>query len=593
MWHDLRQLWSLLTAPQRRQVMTLQWLVLLMAIMEVIGVAAILPFMTMVADRSILSGEGWLASAFQASGAESANQFLFWSGFAVLGLLTLSSLTSMATTWRLIHIGQQLGAGMSTRLYQHYLTRHWLYHTTHHSATLTNHIAGECQRVMAQIINPLLHMNARIVTASLLLITVFMIAPGATLIVAAMFLLLYSLLFLTVRKRLNRSGRHAVTAGRQRYRLMTEGFGGIKELLLSGHQKHYVDEYAHSAQSLAYHQGNMNALAQVPRYLVELTAYGTVIMLVLYLLGTGTDAETLLPLLSLYALAGFKLMPAFQQIYSSLAQIRSNLPALHAIQDDLTQSLRSTALSPAGHQRLTPQRSIELRNVHFTYPNKQQPALNGVSLHIPARQAVGFVGPSGAGKTTCIDMLLGLLVPDSGHLCVDNQVINDNNRRAWQNSLGYVPQSIFLSDASIRQNIAFGVPEHEINNTQLQRAIQLAHIDDLIAQLPEGVHTKVGERGVQLSGGQRQRIGIARALYHDPDVIVLDEATSALDSLSEQRIMESIHALMQHKTVIIIAHRLSTVQRCDRVYTIDQGKVVASMDAPIDIKLLIGEHGHQ
>lgn len=583
MWQDLRQLWSLLTAPQRRQVMTLQWLVLLMAIMEVIGVAAILPFMSMVADTSVLSGEGWLASLYQSSGATSTYQFLFWSGLAVLGLLTLSSLTSMATTWRLIHIGQQLGAGMSTRLYQHYLNQHWLYHTTHHSATLTNHIAGECQRVMSQIINPLLQMNARIATATLLLITIFSIDPGATLTVTALFLLLYSVLFLTVRKRLNNSGKLAVSAGAQRYRLMTEGFGGIKELLISGHQEKYVADFAQANQKLAYHQGNMNVLALIPRYLVELTAYGAVIALVLYLLGTGNNAssnsaENLLPMLSLYALAGFKLMPAFQQIYASMAQIRSTLPAFHAIKDDLAQSLRSAALAPAGHQRLALQNNIDLCEVYFKYPGKDQLALNGVTFRIPARQAVGFVGPSGAGKTTCIDMLLGLLEPDRGALQVDGQVIDHHNRRAWQNSIGYVPQTIFLSDASIEQNIAFGVADNEINQDQLQRAIELAHIGDLIAQLPDGVHTKVGERGVQLSGGQRQRIGIARALYHDPDVIVLDEATSALDSLSEQRIMESIQALMQHKTVIIIAHRLTTVQRCDLIYVINHGTVVASGD---------------
>ena len=577
MWKDIRQLWSLLTSQQRRQLVKLQWLVLLMAAMEVIGVASILPFMAMVSDSSVLHGDGRLARLYQASGLDAESDFLFWSGLAVLGLLTLSSISSIITTRRLTHTGQQLGAGLATRLFRHYLSQNWLYHNTHHSATLTNHIAGECQRVLAQIINPLLQMNARIATASLLLLTIFLVNPVAAVIGALIFLVFYAILFFTVRRRLTRYGEHAVAAGNKRYRLMTEGFGGIKELILLGKQRRFVDDFSDSAQQLARHQGNMNALAQIPRYLVELTAFGAIIMLVLYLLRTSsTGAEGVLPLLALYALAGFKLLPAFQQIYASLAQIRGNLPALHAIRDDLARSLQFVGTLPADNEQLAPQQTITLNKVSFTYPNKHQAALHEVSLEIPARQAVGFVGPSGSGKTTCVDLILGLLPPDTGTLSIDGHIITDNNRRAWQNTVGYVPQSIFLTDASIRQNIAFGVPDHEINEDQLQRAIEMAHIGDIINKQSQGIHTPVGERGVQLSGGQRQRIGIARALYHDPAVIVLDEATSSLDTISEQHIMASIEELRQQKTVIIIAHRLSTVQHCDVIFVMDQGKVTGA-----------------
>lgn len=577
MWKDIRHLWSLLTPIQHRQIITLQWMILLMALMEVIGVASILPFMTLVSNPDTLGGNALLANLYQASGASSVDTFLFWSGLSVLGLLTLSSITSIVTSWRIINTGQRLGADLSIRLYQHYLWQPWLFHSSHHSATLTNHIAGECQRVMSQIINPLLQMNARIVTAALLLTTVFLVNPMAATIGAAAFLVIYAALFMTVRRRLSRVGEHTSAAGQRRYRLMTEGFGAIKELMLLGRQSRFVADYKDSAHDLARQQGRMNALAQLPRYLVELTAFGAVIMLVLYLLrAENGNSSALLPLLSLYALAGFKLLPAFQQIYASLAQIRSNLPAFHAIRDDLEISQQSHSSGLAINSALSPQRDIRLEHVSFTYPGKSQPALLDVSLTIPVNQSVAFVGPSGAGKTTCVDMILGLLPPASGKLTIDGQEVNESNRRNWQKSIGYVPQAIYLADASVRDNITLGLETSEVEEDNLARAVQLAHINDFVDQLPAGLDTMVGERGVQLSGGQRQRIGIARALYHDPAIVVLDEATSALDSISERHIMEAIADLKQQKTVIMIAHRLSTVQHCDTIFMMDNGTVAVS-----------------
>ncbi|MEC8858917.1 MAG: ABC transporter ATP-binding protein [Pseudomonadota bacterium] len=575
MSQDIRHLWSLLSADQRRQIIKLQWLILLMALMEVIGVASILPFMSMVSNPNALSSDSLLAQIYQASGAASVEIFLFWSGMGVFALLALSSVTSIVTTWHIIHTGQRLGADLSIRLYQHYLLQPWLFHSTHHSAALTNNIAGECQRVMAQVINPLLQMNARIATASLLLLTVFLVNPVAASIGAVAFLLIYVCLFMTVRRRLTRLGEQASASGRRRYRLMTEGFGAIKELMLLGRQPRFINDYKTSAHNLARQQGHMNALAQIPRYLVELTAFGAVIMLVLYLLRVENgDSSTLLPLLSLYALAGFKLLPAFQQIYASLAQIRGNLPAFHTIKKDLEISQQATISISCEGEALTPKREISLEQVSLTYPGKTQAALQGVSLTIPVNHSVAFVGSSGAGKTTCVDMILGLLPPDSGTLKIDGQTITDLNRRNWQNSIGYVPQFIYLADASIRDNITLGLEADDIDEQQLQHAVSLAHIKDFVNELPDGLDTLVGERGVQLSGGQRQRIGIARALYHNPAVIVLDEATSALDNISERHIMDAIADLKQQKTVIIIAHRLSTVQHCDKIYVMDQGRLV-------------------
>ena len=278
--------------------------------------------------------------------------------------------------------------------------------------------------------------------------------------------------------------------------------------------------------------------------------------------------------LSVYALAGFKLLPAFQQAYMGVSQIRGNLAAFDAVRDDLRASSLTVAKSsvPTG-QRLAPRNEIRFDDVVFSYPGKEDPALKNLNITIPANKVTGLVGASGSGKSTAIDLLLGLIEPQQGKVLVDGQPVTKDNCRQWQNSLGFVPQSIFLSDSSITENIAFGLPPENVDEDKVKRAATMAHLDELLEQLPDGLATRVGERGVQLSGGQKQRIGIARALYHDADVLVLDEATSALDGITEKLIMDAIHDFAGKKTIIMIAHRLATVRQCDSLYLLEQGRV--------------------
>jgi len=273
-------------------------------------------------------------------------------------------------------------------------------------------------------------------------------------------------------------------------------------------------------------------------------------------------------------LAGFKLLPAFQQVYTSLSNIRGNLSAFDAVRDDLRASSLDTVnrVIPTD-EHLAPTKDIRLDNVVFSYPGKEEPALKNIDITIPANRVIGLVGASGSGKSTAIDLLLGLMAPQQGQLLVDGEPITEENVRAWQNSLGFVPQSIFLADSSIRENIAFGLPPEAVDEDKVNRAANMAHLDELLAELPNGLDTRVGERGVQLSGGQRQRIGIARALYHDADVLILDEATSALDGITEKLIMDAIHDFSGKKTIIMIAHRLATVRQCDSIYLLEHGRV--------------------
>ncbi|WP_445005228.1 ABC transporter ATP-binding protein [Halomonas mongoliensis] len=576
---NLKELYCLLTGQQRRQLLSLQGLVVLMAFAEVAGVVAIGPFMAMVGDVSRLQGDGLLAQAYLLSGASSPNQFLFWCGIAVLGILALAAAVSMYTVWRLSLYGHQLGAELSIRLYNHYMRQPWLFHSAGSSAALTNKIVQECNRITDALISPLMQMNAKIGVALCMILVIVLLNPLVALVGVCLFLGAYLLLYRTVRQRLDDHGDTISSTQQLRFKLMAEGFGGIKDVLLTDRQPVFINRFESASRRYGRAKGLTKALSQAPRYAMELVAYGAVILLVLYLLASHHgQLGTILPLLSVYALAGFKLLPALQQIYASVSIMRGNLAAFDALRVDLYASREEETVPPTldsgPRPTLVPRQAVELCHVTFRYRPESTPVLNDVSLLIPAHKVIGLVGASGSGKSTAIDLLLGLITPECGELRVDGEPLVGPRRRAWQNSLGFVPQTIFLADASIRENIAFGLPPEQIDESRVCRAARMAHLDELLIHLPDGLETRVGERGIQLSGGQRQRIGIARALYDDAEVLILDEATSALDGITEKLVMDAIHDFSGKKTIIMIAHRLATVRQCDAIYMMEAGRIV-------------------
>ncbi|MEH6707422.1 MAG: ABC transporter ATP-binding protein [Alloalcanivorax venustensis] len=580
MLKQLKELYSLLTDEQRKKLVRLQFLVVLMAFAELGGVLAIGPFMALVGDLSQLQGNGIVGGLYRLSGLEDPRAFLFWAGIGVLVALTVAACISMFTIWCLSIYGARVGAELSSRLYKHYMYQPWLFHASGSSSQLTNQIAQECMRITNGIINPFMQMNARIVMAALMAAAIFVFNPAVAIIGLVIFSSAYMAMYNIVRQRLIRNGNTVTESQRLRFKLMGEGFGGIKDALLLGRQQVFTDRFEKASAGFADAQGNNQAMSQVPRFAMELVAFGSVIFLILYLLAAHDgNLGTILPLVSVYALAGFKLLPAFQQIYSSISMIRGNLTAFEGLRADLKASAGAPHQYSVGENsgaHLIPQKSIELKNIQFTYPGKFEPAIRDLTMTIGANKVIGLVGASGSGKSTTIDILLGLIQPENGELLIDGQPLGKQQLRAWQNALGFVPQSIFLADSSIRENIAFGLPQTWIDDEKVQRAATMAHLDELLAELPDGLNTRVGERGVQLSGGQRQRIGIARALYHDADVLILDEATSALDGITEKLIMDAIHDFSGKKTIIMIAHRLTTVKQCDIIFMMAQGEVVDS-----------------
>ncbi|TDR57290.1 HlyD family secretion protein [Halomonas ventosae] len=577
---NLKDLYCLLTSGQRKRLIGLQLLVVLMAFAEVAGVVAIGPFMAIVGDMSQLEGEGVIARFYVLSGFQDPSDFVFWFGVSVLFILIMASCLSMFTVWKLSMYGQQIGAELSTRLYRHFMQQPWLFHAGGSSAQLTNKISQECSRITDKIIAPIMKMNAKLVMVLFMSLAILIYNPLVAATGVVVFVLVYFTLYRTVRRKLVSNGKAISQTQRERFKLMAEGFGGIKDVLLLGRQSVFNSRFEKSSRSLGRARGTTKALSEVPRYAMEMVAFGSVIFLVLYLLSAHRgNLGDILPVLSVFALAGLKLLPAFQQIYTSVATIRGNLAAFDSIREDLFNSRQSQdddglKETPRAHVDLHGE--IELRDIVFHYPGKSEAALDKLSLIVPVNKVIGLVGASGSGKSTAIDIILGLIEPDSGDLLIDGEALTESLLNSWQNSLGFVSQSIFLADASIRENIAFGLPDEEIDDQRVLRAARMARLDELLCELPEGVETRVGERGIQLSGGQRQRIGIARALYDDANILILDEATSALDGITEKQVMDAIHDFSGNKTIIMIAHRLATVRKCDCIYLIDKGRVIDS-----------------
>jgi ABC-type multidrug transport system fused ATPase/permease subunit len=326
----------------------------------------------------------------------------------------------------------------------------------------------------------------------------------------------------------------------------------------------------------AKHTATQHIIGKMPRFLMEILAFGGMLLVILYLMKNHDGFSEIIPILALYTLAAYRLMPALQQVYSQVTTLRFSISALNILHDDL-ELLNQPGIEELPLQEAKPlgiNQHISLSDVNFQYPGQEGSAINGINLNIPVKTTVGFVGSTGSGKTTIVDIILGLLQPNSGRVIVDNILINSENIRAWQKTIGYVPQQIYLSDDTIAANIAFGNDPNSIDYEAVESAARIANIHEFIVEkLPNGYHTKVGEQGVRLSGGQRQRIGIARALYYNPKVLIFDEATSALDSVTERSVMEAVHRLGQKKTIIMIAHRLSTVRECDCIYILEDGKI--------------------
>ncbi len=573
----LRKILYLLSRQERRRGYLLLFMILVMAFLETVGVASIIPFMSVLGNPEVVETNRWLFLAHDRLGFTDPRNFLFFLGLVVFVVLVSSIAFKALTQWAILRFTYMRVHSLSCRLLKGYLGRPYAWFLNRHSADLGKSILTEANIVVHQVIIPCMNLIAQGTVALFLIILLVIVDPALALMVSLILGGSYLSIYVILRRYLSRIGADRVVANRQRYQIAQEALGGIKEVKIFGREDSFFNRYINPSFRFARNQANSSIAGMLPRYFLEIIAFGGILVIAIYLFRTHDSFSMILPILGVYAFAGYRLLPALQQVYQQLAQLRFGLPALNELYKDILEFEQNQSTTRDSlDEPLFPMSAINLEDIYFTYPEAKITTLKKINLKIPVNTTVGLVGGTGSGKTTTVDIILGLLSPDQGRLLVDDTPITQDNVRAWQQTLGYVPQHIYLADDTVAANIAFGVPPEHIDMDAVEKAARIVEMHDFVIQeMPYGYETLVGERGVRLSGGQRQRIGIARALYNDPKVLVLDEATSALDNVTEKQVMQSIKRMQGQRTIILIAHRLTTVSGCDRIYLLDHGKVIA------------------
>lgn len=562
------------------------------SLLEAISIGLIGPFWSLASKPELIQNNFFLNWVYQLSRVKSYEDFILLVGVTIAVFFCIKSTVYFFAKTYIYKFAYRQKGRLCLQLMQSYLMVPYTFYLQRNTSTLVKNIVIETDRFCYGFMLPLLEGTANsIVVISLVILllkTDFLFFAIISGVILPVFLLVY-----TLRKRFKQWGKDASESRHEMIRIINHALGGLKETRIIGCEDFFEIQI--------YEQGNRYATAEskfvcsqiFPRVAIETILVLFLLLFVsVYQFISSQGVETIVPTMSVFAVASIRLIPSVSQVINAIGNVQNASYAVDIIYMDLkdTENQRpnkyidySNALEEkekfssrfTDEPNLNFTSKVEIHNLTYNYPDAENPALSNISLTLNKGESIAFIGKSGAGKTTLVDVILGFLQPEIGNILVDDNSIY-KNLRAWQNLIGYIPQSIFLIDDTIEKNIAFGVPDNLIDLEKLNKAIQTAQLTELIAQLPEGVKTVVGERGIRLSGGQRQRIGIARALYHEREILVLDEATSALDNETEALVTEAIKSLSGKKTMIIIAHRLTTVKHCNRIYLLEKGRIVKS-----------------
>ena len=540
------------------------------------------PFAAMVTDSSFITKTSWLNAIYEKLGLDSTQQFILYFGiFTVIAFYIKAALGFLAQK-SIAEFSHSLKGDLSSKLMKSYLAAPYTLHLSRNSANLVQSVVTYTDRFCIGLVLSLLTAisNAVVIVA----LVILLVTTNAAASVGISIVLLVALGVLNpLKSRLNRWGKEGFDASAEMIRVLNHGLGGLKETRIIGCEPYFEAQMNDAARKYAKNMGLASGYANLPRYIVEAVIISFLIVFAFLFVTFNQDGQNLTSIFGIFAIASIRLLPATGNTISCISVIRYNIHSLDSLYAELKEAeqlqkqarIPKLAYAAQRQQKLDFNSEIAIDNLVYKYPGAAQNALQQISLKINKGDSIGLIGKSGSGKTTLVDVLMGLLTPESGDITLDGESVYPQ-LRAWQNLIGYVPQSIFLIDDTLEKNIAFGIPDHLIDHRRLQKALVAAQLNEVVERLPMGLNTVVGERGVLLSGGQRQRVGIARALYHEKEILVFDEATAALDNETESLITDATKALSGSKTIIIIAHRLSTIEHCDRIYQLENGHVLRS-----------------
>ena len=562
----------------RKKLAAVGFLSFAQGVFQVLGVTSIFPFLSLAASPDRLRDSNFGRKFLSWFPPMEDSQLLLITGLFAVGMLLLANLTNILGEYVRNRYAKRFAHWLRLRLIEQIAARPYADFLQSNSGILIKKVQGDVAHFANGILLTQLDVFSRLVTAILLLVTLFLVHPQIATSAALGLALFYAIFYFSLRRWRINASITLKRCGREAYKDIQQLFGGIKPVKIHRAESHFISRYTVHSDRISRIAAWIPVIGNTPRYLIEPIVFGGLVIAVLTFVGRGQDLAAILPNLGVMALAGYRLLPAIQLLYSQLSNLSTSRHALDEVYDEFIAVETTTDREDAGTEGRFPspaaiqwQREIRLDCVTFKYPSADRPVIDNLSLAVPKNASLGIVGHTGSGKSTLVDLILGLHVPTSGHIFIDDTMLIPSNRRAWRASIGYVPQDIFLLDDTITANIAFGVPEDEIDPHAVRRAAAAAQILDFVENdLPNRFDTFVGERGVRLSGGQRQRIGLARALYHNPELLILDEATSALDNATEAEVMKAINALQGSVTLIIIAHRISSIDNCEFKLDLDQ-----------------------
>jgi ABC-type multidrug transport system fused ATPase/permease subunit len=572
----IARIFKLLEKREKKQLIIVLAGILIMGFIELIGVGSIGPFISVVSNPGMIHSQPYLKAAYNLFEFSSDTEFIVALGVGVIAVIILSNISLGFINFIIYVYSGKRRHTIAMRLLEKYLRQPYIFFLNTNTAVLSRNILSDVATFVSYVLINLLQLLSSSVIVLLIIIMLIILNPVLALTLSMVLGTAYIVIFYSVRKFLNKKGKERSVFNTLKYKYINETFGGIKDIKILGKEKVFLDSFSGPSRKSAMNDAISELVNDIPKYLIETIAIGGMIGLVLIMmLQAGGRVEEFLPILTVYAFGAYRMLPLLQKIFRAVTNIRYHFPIIENLTADYLDLPWGEALGDDNTERMDFNEAIRLENIVFSYPNTDKEVIKGQNLTIASNTSIAFVGHTGCGKTTMVDIILGLLVPLKGRILVDGSELTNGNRKSWQKNLGYVPQSIYLIDDTIKNNIAFGIAADKIDDNAVITAAKLANIHEfVVSELPKGYDTVIGERGIRLSGGQRQRIGIARAVYHDPSVLILDEATSALDGLTEGAIMEAIKTMEHKKTIVMIAHRITTVRSCDVIYLMEKGVIV-------------------